>query len=267
MGTSTPARPEHSRRAQIYPTRHSAPDVPRGTRAAVAPAPRPALALRATTARQTPSGRTITRVRQAHSRQARICPMSHSVRNVPLARGVPSRPPPPNPAQRAPTPHGMVRKCVSLCFRSTFLCLLAYIGYSTLSLLSSACFSSQAAGPGSAWPSCIICPSGYSCGAGSLEPIPCGVGFTSAAGASACVSCPAGYYCELNATDTASLASCPRGLYCPSGMATAPDPVVNACPTGHFCTVAVPSPVPCAPGSYNPSTGVCVCVCDCRCSI
>jgi hypothetical protein len=119
------------------------------------------------------------------------------------------------------------------------------------------------ASPGSAasatsFPACTTCPAGFFCPVGSVNPLPCGLGNASNAGASSCVTCPVGYYCDQAATPLAvALLSkpCPAGMFCPAGQSKMPELTNNACPAGHFCVSAVSAPQACSAGTWNPVTG------------
>lgn len=47
---------------------------------------------------------------------------------------------------------------------------------------------------------CSICPGGYSCAVGTIDPVACGVGYYSDDASAMCTRCKAGYYCDSNTT-------------------------------------------------------------------
>jgi hypothetical protein len=138
---------------------------------------------------------------------------------------------------------------------------------------------------------CIQCPAGAYCTAGSTTNTTCPVGhycpagtrfanefpcpegtYRSSTGATAltdCVDCtagnfcprgtgtprdcPPGMYCTDNSSGTPVAARCPGGTYSgDSTVATAAG--CTACPAGYYCPIGSITPVPCPPGTLNPST-------------
>ncbi|KAF0717142.1 hypothetical protein As57867_002460, partial [Aphanomyces stellatus] len=74
-----------------------------------------------------------------------------------------------------------------------------------------------------------ICPQGYFCPTGSVQPLRCHAGtFADTVGQPTCTTCSAGAYCDGIATTAAIV--CPAGYYCPVGTAASPP----ACPVGTF---------------------------------
>ncbi|GBG24881.1 Sushi, von Willebrand factor type A, EGF and pentraxin domain-containing protein 1 [Hondaea fermentalgiana] len=104
---------------------------------------------------------------------------------------------------------------------------------------------------------CTTCPAGYECPEGTIDPIPCQPGNQSASGQDACDTCEAGYFCKTTATTRELMHAqpCSPGLYCPEGVAIEPSFAQHACPDAHYCPQAIPAPLECPVGTYNPVTG------------
>lgn len=94
-----------------------------------------------------------------------------------------------------------------------------------------------------------LCPVGYYCPAGALEPLKCDDGVIIKAGAKSkkdCESCPAGFICIPGSSIPTP---CPAGFYCPVNETKTPCPVktysdavqaddistCKPCPGGHWC--------------------------------
>lgn len=101
---------------------------------------------------------------------------------------------------------------------------------------------------------CLVCPGGYRCDTGTVEPIPCGLGFFSRPGSSHCLQCPAGFVCDETSLGFAMLESskaCESSLYCRPGLSSFND--TEPCPRGHYCPHATPRPITCPMGTFNPN--------------
>eukprot|EP00767_Chilomastix_cuspidata_P000870 gnl/Chilomastix_cuspidata/1248.p1 GENE.gnl/Chilomastix_cuspidata/1248~~gnl/Chilomastix_cuspidata/1248.p1 ORF type:complete len:6697 (-),score=752.02 gnl/Chilomastix_cuspidata/1248:22-17397(-) len=128
------------------------------------------------------------------------------------------------------------------------------------------------------------CPQGFFCKAGTAYPYqtPCepdNIGDDALYGASdqlisrgECQTCSEGMFCPPGSS---SEKTCPPGFYCPSGTLRWDDNPVPAgsyidgegcialgdlgcdeiCPVGNYCPRGSSYPIPCPPGTYNPSTG------------
>nr|DBA16528.1 TPA: hypothetical protein GDO54_003912 [Pyxicephalus adspersus] len=132
---------------------------------------------------------------------------------------------------------------------------------------------------GSTSPVQNVVPQGHFSLEGSFMPQPCLPGtFQPLHAQSSCMPCPPGNFC--NSSSLSDIFTCPQGHYCPLGSILAvPCPQVRlgcqslcrACPTGHTCVdgdiVKCPvgyycpedidaNPVPCPPGTFNPTLGV-----------
>nr|XP_020649902.1 multiple epidermal growth factor-like domains protein 11 [Pogona vitticeps] len=104
------------------------------------------------------------------------------------------------------------------------------------------------------------CPAGHYCPRGTAVPQPCPVG-TSAAGTklsseAECVLCLPGHHCNTPGL-AAPTGPCEEGFYCTLGSVVPNPPGVDQsggpCPKGYFCPRGTATPLPCPPGSYNPS--------------
>ena len=97
-----------------------------------------------------------------------------------------------------------------------------------------------------------ICPAGFYCPSGILEPIACPPGtFRATTGAQAvgdCTQCTATDYCP-SAGQTAALIPCPAGYYCPTGT-TAGDKY--PCTAGNMCPSGSSAQTPCPDNYYQP---------------
>ena len=93
------------------------------------------------------------------------------------------------------------------------------------------------------------CPSQYYCPLGTIDPLPCALGFTSGPGALQCFSCPVGF--------VVSNGTC---LGCPSGYAAINSSSCGACPGGYYCPPAslLPYAISCSSSSslYCPPLSV-----------
>ena len=101
---------------------------------------------------------------------------------------------------------------------------------------------------------CLTCPAGYFCPSTSMTtPTPCGVGYYSAAGATACTICPIGSYCS--STTTITPVSCGAGFLCTTeGMKIAPFHIsINSCLPGYWCASNAANA--CPKGTYQPLYG------------
>ncbi|XP_013391352.1 uncharacterized protein LOC106159584 [Lingula anatina] len=162
------------------------------------------------------------------------------------------------------------------------LCNAGYICYNGSSTPTPTC--DNATGVDNC-PTGELCPYGYYCLAGCVEPSTCPPGTVinkvGAMSALECDVCPAGricpsnstlsqpctrgFYCKFNATilpcppntyqpleeatDESWCLPCPAGYWCHSyGM---PDHTVSPCPPGYFCPEATWTPIPCPAGTYR----------------
>ena len=129
--------------------------------------------------------------------------------------------------------------------------------------------------------SCITCPSGYFCVAGTTtySSAPCPTGHYCPAGTlsstqypcsagtynpqtkshsvAACKSCSPGNYCATTGL-SAVTGSCDGGYYCTSGSTTKTPPAssetkFNICKAGFYCPTGSPYQIPCPPGYACPS--------------
>ena len=105
-----------------------------------------------------------------------------------------------------------------------------------------------------------ICPRGYYCPSGISSPVACPPGThrndTGMDSVDDCTPCPAGVYCPNAAATDPALLPCLAGFFCPQGTIYPNE----TCPAGHFCGAGVPSPSPCAAGTYGPVKGAASCV-------
>jgi hypothetical protein len=107
---------------------------------------------------------------------------------------------------------------------------------------------------------CSTCPGGSYCPepGGVVNPPDCGVGKMSDDGAKVCLDCTAGHYCNnatTSLTDMTNNKRCFAGSYCPASMTVAPTLEQFPCPRAYYCPEAIPAPLSCPAGTYNPSTG------------
>ena len=131
---------------------------------------------------------------------------------------------------------------------------------------------------------CEICPAGYYCGSGTIQPnicpkghycpegtdnfpLNCPIGtFNSIEGIESitdCQNCTAGMYCDDLAL-TEPTGNCTAGYYCnegsfdPEGRSEFCGNILEAliCPIGHYCIEGTHIPRPCPIGTFNPSTGI-----------
>lgn len=79
--------------------------------------------------------------------------------------------------------------------------------------------------------SCVVCPFGYYCNAGSTTPI----------------ICPGGYYCQEGSS---SPLVCNAGFYCPQGSGSG-----ILCPVGNYCEAGSSVPSVCPANTFNPTQG------------
>ena len=98
-------------------------------------------------------------------------------------------------------------------------------------------------------PSAYICPRGYYCGNGTIQPNGCAPGtYQPNQGKTSCDSCPIGHYCPVNSSTPIA---CSAHSYCPVGSAQP-----TFCPNGTYTTADVrgltnPSQcIPCINGSF-----------------
>ncbi|CDW71824.1 gcc2 and gcc3 domain-containing protein [Stylonychia lemnae] len=98
-------------------------------------------------------------------------------------------------------------------------------------------------------PSDFLCPPGYYCIRGSLEPVACPVGyyraFRGGSSINSCLRCDPGFYCANEAQVVPIV--CPNGTYCPSGTQS---PI--GCPAGYYCPSKSSTPIKCPTGFYCP---------------
>lgn len=106
-------------------------------------------------------------------------------------------------------------------------------------------------------PACTPCTAGYKCpDEGMIDPILCGYGKYSAAGATECTECPATHHCSSLATSKKQmeLNMCAPGYLCLNGTGKYPAEEL-LCDEGYFCTGDLIVGEPCPPGTYNPEKG------------
>lgn len=109
---------------------------------------------------------------------------------------------------------------------------------------------------------CLACTPGYYCPTdATTDPVQCGKGNYSRAGAEVCSACEPGRYCNTNATSYDLMWNtliCPAGTECPGGMEHVPDLVIDKCRTGHYCPKGDVNawPVPCPVGTFNEFFGL-----------
>jgi hypothetical protein len=99
------------------------------------------------------------------------------------------------------------------------------------------------------------CTAGFICAAGSTMPNPvaCGVGLFSLAGASVCTPCPAGRYGSAGAQQTSSCSGlCRTGYFCVAGSTS---PTQSICPAGKYSPPGAASCLSC-PTCLSPGSGV-----------
>ncbi|KAM8927608.1 uncharacterized protein RCH25_007839 [Pelodytes ibericus] len=103
-----------------------------------------------------------------------------------------------------------------------------------------------------------LCPAGFHCMPGSMQPQPCPDGtYSSKAGLSSqagCKTCDAGLFCAGEGLTEPS-GYCREGYYCPGG-ATRESPPGGLCPVGSYCPAGANQPTLCPPGSYSNQTGI-----------
>ena len=130
--------------------------------------------------------------------------------------------------------------------------------------------------------SCIKCPRGYYCPAGStsFDSKNCPAGYyclegdssspracpqgtyntvINAFSSSHCIPCTPGYYCPGNPQSTFPTLLCAAGYYCIRGALTSsPSDGTTGyyCPTGTYCPAGTSYPIPCDPGKACTSTGL-----------
>lgn len=133
---------------------------------------------------------------------------------------------------------------------------------------------------------CVVCPKGFECTGGTIDPAPCPQGYYCAIGSNErfkgvkqpcpegtlgartglseetqCEDCPGGKYCQLTALKNYT-GICDPGYYC-RRRATRSAPTEDAahdpkwfgpCPTGgYYCPAGSVEPQPCMPGRYAPN--------------
>lgn len=102
-----------------------------------------------------------------------------------------------------------------------------------------------------------ICPLGYYCPQGSIEPLECPIGTFSPVNGTIeiddCIPCSPGEYCEQSGLPQSS-GSCDPGYFC-TARSTTPTPtdgiVGDFCQAGFFCPRGSNLPLPCPPGWFS----------------
>lgn len=81
-------------------------------------------------------------------------------------------------------------------------------------------------------------------------------------GAHKCLRCPRGRFCPPDKASSllTGLPLCSAGFYCPGGSRGERD---KRCPSGRRCPKGSADPLPCEPGTQNPSTGQAECPRNC----
>ncbi|KAJ1479739.1 hypothetical protein T484DRAFT_2850924 [Baffinella frigidus] len=91
----------------------------------------------------------------------------------------------------------------------------------------------------------LLCPRGHYCGELTAQPAPCIMGqYQDVIGHTSCKTCFAGAYCPGVETFDSE-----AGLITDRSDGGAPP-----CIKGHYCPANTASPIPCSPGTYNPTT-------------
>lgn len=103
-----------------------------------------------------------------------------------------------------------------------------------------------------------VCPAGYVCRAGSVDPTPCGAGMYNSLlgqGVEGCRVCPASFHCPA-ATANFANTPCPPGYYCKEGTQFA---MQYPCPAGTFSNQSAMADDrgcdPCTAGAYCEGEG------------
>lgn len=103
-----------------------------------------------------------------------------------------------------------------------------------------------------------ICPAGHYCGASTVNPTPCPVGYysntTGLTLSSQCTLCDYGKYCGSTGLIEPT-GDCDAGFFCLEGATVPNNPTVDAtsgpCPVGHYCPVGTSFPLGCDAGTYR----------------
>eukprot|EP00347_Sterkiella_histriomuscorum_P016022 403354791 len=101
-------------------------------------------------------------------------------------------------------------------------------------------------GYGDSLKSCLTCPVGFYCQAGTINPVPCKNGTYCPKGSSKTSDCPSGTYCP---TMIGKQQSCPASFYCPT---SASDQYLK-CQNGTYCGTSSSSQTNCPNGFYGSS--------------
>lgn len=125
--------------------------------------------------------------------------------------------------------------------------------------------------------SCISCPKGYYCAAGSTDPVICPVGnfcmqdstapttcpigsyMPDTGASSSCLTCPPGYACTTTGM-SAVTQQCDAGYYCTSGAYTRTPSSASQgggrCQQGYYCPQGTGFQYKCPPGKACPNAGM-----------